>query len=134
MSPQKPKFNRGIWKDLETAVRTLDSDPKIFETYVISGPVFDFDKPIKVIGSSDQNGVSIPIPHSYFKSILVETNRGALNMWSFILPNEETDKKLEKFLVPTTQVENYAGIQLWERLRGRKIANEKKRVRAMWKT
>ncbi len=55
-------------------------------------------------------------------------------MWSFILPNEETRKKLADFRVPTTQVENYAGILLWERLRGRKVANEKKRVRPMWKT
>lgn len=123
MSPQRPRFNRGIWKDLQGAVRKLDSYPKTFETYVISGPIFDFGKPIKVIGAKDKSGVSIPIPHGYFKSILAETNRGALNMWSFILPNEETGKKLEKFRVPTTQVENYAGILLWERLRGRKIAN-----------
>ena len=134
MSPQKPKFNRGIWKELEGAVRLLDNDPKIFETYVISGPIFDFGKAINVIGSKDKNGVSVPIPHGYFKSILTENNRGALNMWSFILPNEETRKKLADFRVPTTQVENYAGILLWERLRGRKVANEKKRVRPMWKT
>ncbi|NKB21786.1 MAG: DNA/RNA endonuclease G [Alphaproteobacteria bacterium] len=133
MSPQKPKFNRAIWKDHESAVRELDSDPKIFETYVISGPIFDFGKSIKVIGSTDKNGVSIPIPHRYFKSILTENNRGALNMWSFILPNEETHKKLADFRVPATKVENYAGIILWERLRGRKVASEKKRVRAMWK-
>ena len=87
MSPQKPKFNRGIWKELEGAVRILDADPKILETYVISGLIFDFGKAIKAIASRDKNGVSVPIPHGYFKSILTENNRGALNMWSFILLN-----------------------------------------------
>jgi endonuclease G len=134
MSPQKPKFNRGIWKELEGAVRILHADPKILETYVILGPVFDFGKAIKAIGSKDKNGVSVPIPHGYFKSILTENNKGALNMWSFILPNEETKKQLTDFRVPTTQVEDFNGILLWERLPGRKVANKKKRVRSMWKT
>ncbi|MBK17275.1 MAG: DNA/RNA endonuclease G [Rhodospirillaceae bacterium] len=132
MSPQKPKFNRKIWKELESAVRALDSDPKIFETYVISGPIFDFDKPIKVIGANDSNDVSIPIPHSYFKSILTENDKGTFNMWSFVIANKGTDKDLADFRVPTTQVENYAGILLWEKLRGRNVANEKKRLRKMW--
>jgi endonuclease G len=134
LSPQKPKFNRGIWKELEGAVRILDADPKILETYVISGPVFDFGEAIKAIGSKDKNGVSVPIPHVYFKSILTENNKEALNMWSFILPNEETKKQLTDFRVPTTQVEDIAGILLWERLPGQKVANKKKRVRSMWKT
>jgi DNA/RNA endonuclease G (NUC1) len=55
-------------------------------------------------------------------------------MWSFILPNEETKKQLTDFRVPTTQVEDFNGILLWERLPGRKVANKKKRVRSMWKT
>ena len=134
MSPQKLKFNRCIRKELEGAVRILDADPKILETYVISGLIFDFGKAIQAIASRDKNGVSVPIPHGYFKSILTENNRGALHMWSFILPNEETQKQLTDFRVPTTQVEDYAGILLWERLRGRKVTNEKKRVRSMWKT
>ena len=53
-------------------------------------------------------------------------------MWSFILPNEQADKPLEDYRVPTTKVEQYAGIQLWDRLEGRKIDAERKRVRKMW--
>ena len=133
MSPQKPKFNRRIWKDLEGAVRALDADKKVLETYVICGPIFNFDTPIRTIGKKDKNQVSLPVPHAYFKSILAEDIRGNLNMWSFVMPNEESNKKLESFRVPTVKVEQYAGILLWERLRGRKIANEKKRIRKMWK-
>ena len=47
MAPQRPMFNRGIWKRLETAVRALDSLKKVFETYVISGPIFFFDEEIE---------------------------------------------------------------------------------------
>jgi len=132
MSPQAPNLNQKIWRKLEAAVRELDASKKILETYVICGPVFDFDKPVKSIGTEDNNGVSIPIPHAYFKSILTENNRGALNMWSFVIPNAGSNKPLEHFQVSTEQVERYTGIQLWERLMGTKMDKEKKRVRKMW--
>ena len=70
MSPQHPDLNRKIWKNLEEKVRELDRNKKIFETYVICGPIFDFVKIVNVIGAEDDNGVTLPIPHSYFKSIL----------------------------------------------------------------
>ena len=88
MSPQKPQFNRQIWKALETSVRRLNDRDDIMETYVISGPVFYFDKPVEFIGEDDDNDISVPIPSAYFKSVLTENNRGRLHMWSFIIPNE----------------------------------------------
>jgi endonuclease G, mitochondrial len=53
-------------------------------------------------------------------------------MWSFVLPNEESNKPLESFLVPTTLVERLSGIFLWERLLGQKIEQEKNTTRKMW--
>jgi endonuclease G len=132
MSPQKPRFNRGIWKELEGEVRELDAKPKVLETYVICGPIFYFDKPVDIIGANDSNEVTIPVPHAYFKSVLTENNRGTLNMWSFVMQNEESNQPLDTFLVPTKQVEKLAGIKLWERLVGSKIDKEKSRVRRMW--
>ncbi len=132
MSPQAPRFNRGVWKDLESAVRSLNDQPKILETYVICGPIFYFDQPVQSIGTKDGNGVSIPVPNAYFKSVLAENNKGALYMWSFILPNEESDAALETLLVPTSRVEQFAGIKLWERLVGKKIEREKSKVRKLW--
>lgn len=132
MSPQEPKFNRQIWKNLEGAVRKLDAKKSILETYVICGPIFYFDKAIREIGTEDSNGVSLPIPHAYFKSILTENNKGALHMWSFIIPNKHTTKPLKEFLVPTVKVQKIAGIFLWERLSGSKINREKSRIRKMW--
>ena len=53
-------------------------------------------------------------------------------MWSFVLPNEDASQTLETFLVPTQQVERLAGVQLWERLLGKKIEHEKSKVRRYW--
>jgi len=132
MSPQAPGFNRGIWKDLEAEVRRLNAKPRILETYVICGPVFYFDQPVQSIGTEDSNEVSIPIPNAYFKSVLAENDRGTLNMWSFLLPNEGTSEPIASFRVPTTKIEKYTGIELWNGLQGKRIEAEKKRVRRMW--
>ena len=86
MSPQEPKFNRQIWKKLEKAVRQLNGKEDIYETYVLCGPIFDFNRAVETIGSEDDNGVTLPVPHSYFKSILTEDKNGTLDMWSFIIP------------------------------------------------
>lgn len=132
MSPQKPQFNRKIWRELESEIRRLDARPKILETYVICGPVFYFDKLVKTIGVNDSNEITLPVPHAYFKSVLTENNKGTLNMWSFVVPNKKTDQPLETFLVPTTWAEKVAGINLWANLTGKKIDKEKSGIRRMW--
>ena len=132
MSPQEPGFNQYIWKKLEEAVRQLDGQETIFETYVICGPIFYFDVEVLMIGAEDDNGVTLPIPHAYFKSVLTENHKGTLHMWSFVMPNKSSDKPLDEFLVPTTKVEKLSGLFLWERLEGSKIKREKNRVRKIW--
>jgi len=132
MSPQKAELNRRIWRKLEKEIRELNKKEEVLETYVVSGPIFNFDKAITTIGTNDDNDVSIPVPHAYFKSVLTEDINGKLHMWSFILPNEECNKTLAEFLVPTTKVEQYAGILIWDRLVGSEIEKEKRKVREMW--
>lgn len=131
MSPQNQGFNAGIWKKLEIAIRDLNAQKSVVETYVVTGPLFDFDKTVKTIGTGDRNGVSIPVPHYYFKSVLTENHRGTLKMYSFIIPNAPTDKPLESFTVPTVKVERYAGIKLWGTLTGTKMEKEKTKS-TMW--
>ncbi len=120
MSPQHPKFNRGIWSKLEQAIRQLDGLKATLATYVICGPIFDFNEKVKSIGEGDGNRVSIPIPNMYFKSVLRETRTGRLYMWSFLIPNGPWSEGFEAFQVSTERVERYAGIKLWERLVGKK--------------
>lgn len=134
MTPQLPKFNRGIWKSLEEAVRDLDAKKNVLETYVICGPIFNFDVPVTTIKPKGGKGVTLPIPHAFFKSVLTEDTRGRLHMWSFMIPNEEVrKKKLEEFLIPTKKVERYSGLVLWQRLVGRQVEREKEKIRPMWK-
>lgn len=66
-------------------------------------------------------GVTLPIPHAFFKSVLTEDDKGRLHMWSFMIPN-----------VPTKKLERYSGLVLWQRLVGREIEKEKERIRPMW--
>lgn len=133
MAPQKPDFNRGIWKELDDAIRKLDAQKSVLETYVICGPVFNFDVPIVTVPPKGEKGVTLPIPHGFFKSVLTENNKGQLHMWSFMLPNEKSAEPLEKFLVPTSKVERYVGFVLWQRLVGKEIDKEKANIRPMWK-
>ena len=133
MSPQAPQFNRRIWRGLETEIRKLDGREEILETYVICGPIFDFNIPVQTIGNpNDDTEISIPIPHAFFKSVLTENRRGRFDIYSFIIPNEEQDEPLETFLVPTIEVEYKAGIFLWDTLSGGIIDREKERPGTMW--
>ena len=131
MSPQKPGFNRDIWLELESAVRALAEQDEIEEVYTICGPTFTIGDPIEVIGDSH-----VVVPDRFFKSVLTEkakaNSRNQLAMWSFVIPNEKTDKSLREFLVPTADVERKVGLQIWDRLRGEKSDNLKTRKGRMW--
>lgn len=134
MSPQFPNQNRGVWRNLEEAVRKLNAKKTILETFCITGPIFYFDKPIVTIGDRDKNMVTIPVPHAHFKSILTESSRGTFKMWSFIVPNikRAQNQPLETFQVSTEKVEVIAGVELWNGLRGTGIGAEKRRIRKIW--
>lgn len=110
MSPQAPGFNRGIWKELEEAVRDLSH--RQVEVYAISGPLFNIGQPLELIGDE------VVVPHAFFKSILAENHRGRHTMWSFIFPNEYCDGPLEQYMCTTAEVEYRSGLPIWDRLRG----------------
>ena len=143
MSPQAGDLNRQKWRLLEQAVRELNAKDNIYETYCLTGPILDLSKPTKFIGKDPDASedftedyqdvdVSIPVPHAYFKSILVETNRGKFYMWSFIMENKKQPEDLAYYRVPTKQVELLAGIKIWPNLQGDWIEWEKSKVRTMW--
>ena len=131
MSPQRPAFNRDIWLDLEAAIRRLAEKPEIDEVYTICGPMFEVSSPLEVIGDNN-----VVVPDAFYKSILAETTKprrsNQMLLWSFIIPNDQTDKKLKEFLVPTNDVERFAGVELWDRLQGEKAERMKLRKGRMW--
>ncbi|MFA8343181.1 MAG: DNA/RNA non-specific endonuclease [Rhodothermaceae bacterium] len=133
MSPQTPAFNRQIWRFLESAIRNLDKKKNVLETYVITGPIFDFTQKTKMIGEKDQNGISIPVPSHFFKCVLTEEKDGRLRMWAFEMPNSKLSGELKDYRVTTSYIEQRAGILLWANLTGTEIEKEKNKIRAMWK-
>jgi len=134
MSPQRPNFNRQIWRNLESAVRDLNDKSSILETYVITGPVFDYVEKIQTIGSKDKFGIDVPIPSHFYKSILAEQKNGQFKIWTFEMANKKLSGKLESYLVPTIYVEQRIGGLLWNNLNGYKIYLQKKKVSKMWRT
>ena len=133
MSPQEPDFNRKIWRKREKAVRKLNERDDVLETYVLTCPVFDFDKPITLIGDRDDRyGINVPVPHAFVKSVLTEGMNGKLKLWTFEIPNEEQPKPLKDFLVVTYDAEQRVGGRFWDRISGRDIHDEKVKKGKMW--
>jgi endonuclease G, mitochondrial len=88
MSPQKPYFNRRIWRKLESAIRKLNDQDDILETYVLTAPIFYFSKKILTIGDeNDRYGIDVPVPHAFVKSVLAEDIKGRLSLWTFEMEN-----------------------------------------------
>ena len=127
MAPQKPGFNRGIWKELEEAVRDLAARDDILEVYTICGPLFHFKKPVERLGED------VAVPHGFFKSVLAETRTGRLRMWSFAISNkEQPSKPLEETRKRTVDVETWSGLPLWDRLHGADVVKLKQGRPRMW--
>lgn len=119
MSPQDPDFNRQGWRKLEEAVRELNDRDEILEVYVLNCPVFDFTKPIEMIGNKgDKFGIYIPVPHAFVKSVLAEDHRGDLKLWTFMIDNEKVTKPLSEYLIKTYDAEQYVGGRFWDRVAG----------------
>lgn len=133
MSPQKSYFNRGIWKKLENAIRVLNSKDEILETYVLTAPIFYFERKIETIGNpTDKYGIDVPVPHAFVKSVLAEDNKGKLSLWTFEMENKRLTGPIEKYLVCTYDVEQIVGGQFWDRISGGDIHQQKKTPRKIW--
>ena len=105
MSPQKPSFNRGIWKKLEAKVRKWAiTEGRI---YVVTGGVLTSNK-----GKIGVDGVSIP---KYFYKIIYDPN-GQGKMIALLLPNEKGRNPLQTYMVSVDSVESVTGIDLFPAL------------------
>jgi len=133
MSPQAPQFNRQIWRKLEEAIRDLDSRDNILETYVLTAPVFDFGKVIESIGDrQSQNGIDIPIPHAFVKSVFTEHKNGGFKLWTFRIENKKQDGDLGDYLIKTYDAEQYVGGRFWDRVSGGDLHEQKAQKGTMW--
>ena len=106
MSPQKPAFNRGIWKRLEEQVRQIAIREKAI--YVVTGPILPKKKTV-TIGANQ-----VTVPTHYYKVIFDLTP--PRKMIGFILPNEGSDCPLEDFAVTVDVVEKATGLDFFSAL------------------
>jgi endonuclease G len=140
MSPQVPEFNQGKWRELEDAIRQLDDrkDGKgrnsYLETFVLTCPVFYFERVIETIGDKDDKfGIDIPVPHAFVKSVLAEDRRGGLWLWTFLMENKKLDGDLGSYLVKTYDAEQLVGGRFWDRLSGNDLHGKKgDKLDKMW--
>ncbi len=104
MSPQLPGFNRGIWKTLETQVRTWGYENK--SIFVVTGPVLTTF--IDTIGN-------IPVPKYYFKVIL-DYQEPEIKAIGFLLENQSSSSPLIDYAVSIDSVEYLTGIDFFHEL------------------
>lgn len=107
MAPQDPSFNRGIWGDLEAAVRTMAYDNG--SVYVVTGPVLT-DGPYKTIGDSE-----VAVPNYFYKAIL-DYSEPEIKAIGFVLPNEGSSKSLSSYAASINDVEEITGLDFFPAL------------------
>ena len=103
MSPQKPGFNRGIWKKIEGNVRNWASDNG--EIYVVTGPILTGS--YSSIGS---NQVSIP---EYYYKVILDYKEPDLKGIGFILPHQKSSSLIQSLAVTIDEVERRTGINFY---------------------
>ena len=106
MSPQKPAFNRGVWKRLEALVRDFAITER--KIVVVTGPILPKEKTV-TIGAN-----KVTVPTHYYKVIFDLTP--PQKMIAFILPNEGSDKLLREFAVSVDAVEKATGLDFFSKL------------------
>ena len=89
MSPQRPNFNRGVWKDLEAQVRDFAISEQ--DVYIVTGPILPKTKTVTI----GRNKVTVPT--HYYKIVYDRTPPE--KMIAFILPNDGSDRPLQDFAV-----------------------------------
>lgn len=104
MSPQKPSFNRGGWKNLEALIRKWCLEEN--ELYIVTGVIFK-DK-IDKIGIND-----VTVPSSYYKIVYNPTDE---KMIAFVMPNNKIYSPLKSFVYSVDYVESVTGIDFFHQL------------------
>ncbi len=130
MSPQAKGLNRHKWVELEKAIRDLNYQDNVLETYVLTCPVFYFGEAVETIGDqNDEYGIDVPVPHAFIKSVLAEDDKGKLSLWTFEMKNKKLKGDLEDYLVVTYDAEQIVGGRFWDRISAGDLHDLKKEAR-----
>ena len=107
MSPQLPRFNRGVWKKLEMQVRNWAVEYD--SLYVVTGPIFDSVMP--TIGPH-----RVAVPKAYYK-VLLQKRNGNWKGIGFILPNSNTKVDFKEYATNIDKVEEITGLDFFIELK-----------------
>lgn len=107
MAPQRPGFNKGIWRELEELNR--DWAKRFKHLYVVTGPVFS--KKIKFWIGNNQ----VAVPEAFYRVIL-DIREPEKKGIAFVIPNEVTEERLENFATSIDEVEEMTGIDFFHEL------------------
>ena len=106
MSPQLPRFNRGVWKKLEMQVRNWAVEYD--SLYIVTGPIFSDS--MKVIGPH-----RVAVPKAYYK-VLLQKRNGEWFGIGFILPNASLKGDIMQYTTTIDKVEEITGIDFFWRI------------------
>ncbi len=106
MSPQVPGFNRGIWRSLESRVRSWAVENGT--VYVVTGGILSSGLP--TIGP---DSVSVP---EYFYKVILDYREPELKGIGFILSNQGSKSSLKTYAVSIDSVEQRTGIDFFPSL------------------
>lgn len=109
ISPQDPQFNRGIWKQLESAVRGWATQHE--HLYVVTGPILT--ERAKKRFPKEKNYIAVP--QRYYKVLLNYIDDKPIAI-GFILKNEDSQNHLSTFVVSIDEVEKITGIDFFSEL------------------
>ncbi|HLP94879.1 MAG TPA: DNA/RNA non-specific endonuclease [Saprospiraceae bacterium] len=107
ISPQRPPFNMGIWRELEELTR--DWARKFKRLYVVTGPVLN-NTNLGQIGFS-----KVTVPGSFYKVLVAPDQQRAI---AFILPNQMSEKPVMDYALSIDDVEAATGINFFPKLLG----------------
>ena len=106
ISPQKHDFNDGVWNRLENKVRYWAQ--KNNSIFVITGGVLKD-------GLQDIGKENVAVPESFYKVLLLK-NGNEFKMISFLVPSQDSDLPLYKFVTSTDEIEKLTGIDFCPKL------------------
>jgi endonuclease G len=103
MSPQVPRFNRGVWKKLEIQVRNWAVEYD--SLYVVTGPIFDSLMPS--IGPH-----RVAVPKAYYK-VLLQKRNGEWFGVGFVMPNTKLKVDIMNYATSIAKVEGLTGLDFF---------------------
>jgi len=106
ISPQKLKFNAGIWNRLEQKTRFWASKER--KLYVVTGGVLSEN--LTTIGTEK---VGVP---KYFYKILFDNTQPEVKAIAFLVPHQESKKPLYEFVVSIDRIEQLTGLDFFPAL------------------